>query len=124
MDADERLRFDFDQTTQLLRALVDLRFKLLAFVPTVAGTAVAFFGKPRPAAELLAVGLVGLLATLGIFVCELRNSQAARSSDWPWRWRSSRRSSGWDAVRCARSVQVLRHAYIPGRKSRAAAESS
>jgi len=75
VDADDRLRLDYDQTTQLLRTLTDVRFKLLAFVPTIAGTAVAFFGKPRPAAELLAVGLLGLMATLGIFVYELRNSQ-------------------------------------------------
>ncbi|HEY3181322.1 MAG TPA: hypothetical protein VGJ77_00690 [Gaiellaceae bacterium] len=72
---DDRLQFDYDQTTQLLRTLVDVRFKLLAFVPTIAGAAVAFFGRPRPAAELLGVGLVGLVATLGIFVYELGNSQ-------------------------------------------------
>jgi hypothetical protein len=75
MDDDERLRFDYDQTTQLLRTLVDVRFKLLAFVPTIAGAAVAFFGRPRPAAELLGVGLVGLVATLGVFLYELGNSQ-------------------------------------------------
>jgi hypothetical protein len=77
MDADERLRFDYDQTTQLLRTLIDVRFKLLAFVPTIAGAAVAFFGRPRPAAELLAVGLVGFVATLGIFMYELGNSQVS-----------------------------------------------
>src|SRR5205809_514200 len=33
MDADDRLRLDYDQTTQLLRALMDVRFKLLGFVP-------------------------------------------------------------------------------------------
>jgi hypothetical protein len=75
VDADDRLRLDYDQTAQLLRTLIDVRFKLLAFVPTIAGTAVALFGKPRPAAELLAVGLLGLTATLGIFMYELRNSQ-------------------------------------------------
>jgi hypothetical protein len=75
MDADERLQFDYDQTTQLLRTLVDVRFKLLAFVPTITGAAVAFFGRPRPAAELLAVGLLGLAATLGIFIYELANSE-------------------------------------------------
>jgi hypothetical protein len=75
VDADDRLRLDYDQTAQLLRTLIDVRFKLLAFVPTIAGTAVAFFGKPRPAAELLAVGLLGLMATLGIWMYELRNSQ-------------------------------------------------
>lgn len=75
MDADERLRLDYDQTSQVLRTLTDVRFKLLAFVPTITGAAVGLVGRPRPAAELLGVGVLGLAATLGIFVYELRNSQ-------------------------------------------------
>ena len=75
MDADDRLRLDYEQTTQLLRTLIDVRFRLLAFVPTISGVAVAFVGRPRPAAELLGVGILGLLATAGIFVYELRNTQ-------------------------------------------------
>ena len=75
LDADDRLRLDYDQTNQLLRALMDVRFKLLAFVPTVSGAAVALLGRPRPAAELVGVGVLGLVATLGVFVYELRNSQ-------------------------------------------------
>jgi len=75
LDADDRLRLDYEQTTQYLRTLIDVRFRLLAFVPTVSGIAVAVIGRPRPAAELLGVGVLGLLATLGIFVYELRNTQ-------------------------------------------------
>ena len=75
LDVDDRLRLDYEQTTQYLRTLIDVRFRLLAFVPTVTGVAVAVIGKPRPAAELLGVGVLGLLATLGIFVYELRNTQ-------------------------------------------------
>jgi hypothetical protein len=75
LDADDRLRLDYEQTTQYLRTLIDVRFRLLAFVPTVTGVAVAIVGQPRPAAELLGVGVLGLLATLGIFVYELRNTQ-------------------------------------------------
>jgi hypothetical protein len=75
LDADDRLRLDYDQTQQLLRTLTDIRFKLLAFVPTIAGASVGFFGRARPASELMAIGLVGLVATLGILVYELRNSQ-------------------------------------------------
>jgi hypothetical protein len=74
-DGDDRLRLDYDQTTQLLRMLTDIRFKLIAFVPTIAAASVGFFGKPRPAVELLAIGLLGLTATVGILVYELRNSQ-------------------------------------------------
>jgi hypothetical protein len=75
LDEDDRLRLDYEQTTQYLRTLIDVRFRLLAFVPTVTGVAVAVIGRPRPAAELLGVGVLGLLATLGIFVYELRNTQ-------------------------------------------------
>ena len=73
--SDDRLKLEYEQTLQLVHSLTDVRFKLLAFVPTVAGFGVGFFGKARPAAELLAVGLIGLAATIGIFVYELRNSQ-------------------------------------------------
>jgi hypothetical protein len=75
MDSNDRLQLDYDQTQQLLRTLTDIRFKLLAFVPTIAGASVGFFGRPRAAAELLAIGLLGLVATLGILVYELRNSK-------------------------------------------------
>jgi hypothetical protein len=74
-DSDDRLRLDYDQTTELLRMLTDIRFKLIAFVPAIAAASVGFFGKPRPAVELLAIGLLGLTATFGILVYELRNSQ-------------------------------------------------
>ena len=75
MDADDRLRLDYEQTTQLYRTLIDIRFRLLAVVPTISGAAVAFLGRPRPAAELLAVGVIGFVATLGIFIYELRNTE-------------------------------------------------
>ena len=75
LDVDDRLRLDYEQTTQYLRTLIDVRFRLLAFVPTVTGVAVAIIGRPRPAAELLGVGVLGLLATGGIFIYELRNTQ-------------------------------------------------
>ena len=76
MDADDRLRLDYEQTTQLMRTLTDIRFKLLAFVPTIAGATVGLVGRaPAPSAELLAVGLLGLVSTLGIFLWELRNVQ-------------------------------------------------
>ena len=75
MDADERLRLDYERTTRLLRSLTDIRFRLLAFVPTFAGASVGFFGRTRPAGELLAVGVLGLVATLGVYLYELRNSE-------------------------------------------------
>jgi hypothetical protein len=71
----ELVRLDYQQTTDLLRTLSDVRFKLLALVPTLSGTAIAILGHPRSAAELLGVGLLGLTATLGILLYELRNTQ-------------------------------------------------
>jgi len=71
----ERLRLDYSQTTDLLRSLTDVRFKLLAFVPTISGAAVGLLSRSPGAAELLAVGALGLVATLGIVVYELANTQ-------------------------------------------------
>ena len=75
MDADEIHRFDYEQTTQFMRSLADIRFKLLAFIPTIAGASVGLLGKNPSQSELLAVGLLGLVATVGILLHELRNSQ-------------------------------------------------
>lgn len=75
MQADEALRLDYDQTTQFVHEFTDVRIRLLAFVPTISGAAVGLLGEPRPAAELIGVALLGLVATLGIFVYELRNAQ-------------------------------------------------
>jgi hypothetical protein len=71
----DRLRLDYAQTTDLMGQITDVRFKLLALVPTLSGAAVAVLGRPSSVAELLAVGLLGLIATLGVLVYELRNTQ-------------------------------------------------
>jgi hypothetical protein len=75
MADDDALRLDYDQTTQLLRLLTDVRFRLLAFVPAITGTAVALLSRGVRPAELIAVGAVGLSATVGVVVYELRNTQ-------------------------------------------------
>ena len=69
------LELDYDQTTKLVHGFQDLRTKMLAFVPTITGTAVGLLGEARPATELLGIALLGLVATVGIFVYELRNAQ-------------------------------------------------
>ncbi len=73
--ARDRLLLDYGQTTDLLRSVTDIRFKLLALVPTISGLAVGLLSRHASAPELLAVGGLGLLATLGIVVYELRNTQ-------------------------------------------------
>jgi hypothetical protein len=69
------LRLDYQQTIGLLAGIGDVRFKLLALVPTLSGAAVAVLGRPSSNAELLAVGAIGLIATLGVLLYELRNTQ-------------------------------------------------
>ena len=71
----DRLRLDYQQTTGLLGAINDVRFKLLALVPTLSGAAVAVLGRPSSTAVLLGVGLIGLIATVGVLLYELRNTQ-------------------------------------------------
>jgi hypothetical protein len=69
------LRLDYEQTTELVRTLTDVRFKLLAFVPTIAGATVGLLSNTASAAQLVGVGLLGLIATAGVLMYELRNSQ-------------------------------------------------
>jgi hypothetical protein len=66
---EDHLRLDYNETTDLMRALTDVRFKLVAFVPTISGAAIAVLGHGRSTSELLAVGLLGLVATVGNLVC-------------------------------------------------------
>jgi quinol monooxygenase YgiN len=71
----ENLRLDYDKTLQQFTMLADIRFKLLAFVPTLAGIAVALLDEKVDSATALAVGVLGLVMTLGILIYEVRNSQ-------------------------------------------------
>ena len=80
MDESERLRLEYDQAVQLVRSLTDVRFKLLALVPTTAGAVVALVSPGSSGVELLAIGLLGLAATLGVLVYELRNAQLSRAA--------------------------------------------
>jgi hypothetical protein len=69
------LHLDYEQTTELFRMLADIRFKLLAFVPTLTGVAVSLLtGDKVGKGTVLAVGILGFVVTLGIIIYELRNS--------------------------------------------------
>jgi hypothetical protein len=74
-DKRELLRLDYAQTAELVRTLTDVRFKLLAFVPTIAGATVGLLSSAASAAQLVGVGLLGFSATAGILMYELRNTQ-------------------------------------------------
>src|SRR5829696_1392730 len=71
----DRLKLDYEQTNQLVRMLTDIRFKLLAFVPALTAAAVALLTRSGgDQATALAVGLIGLLVTLGIVFYEMSNT--------------------------------------------------
>ena len=71
----DQLRIEYDRAGTLLDSLTDIRFKLLALVPTLSGTAVGLLRAGESAVTLLAVGILGLAATTGILLYELRNTQ-------------------------------------------------
>jgi hypothetical protein len=75
IDEQERRRLDYSQTTAHLRELADTRFKLVALLPTISGAAVALLSRHPSPGQLLAVGVLGLCATAGVVVYELRNSR-------------------------------------------------
>jgi hypothetical protein len=66
---------DYARTVQVFAVLSDIRFKLLAFVPAVVGATVALVSKQTDQRLIFAVSILGLVATLGILIYELRNSE-------------------------------------------------
>jgi hypothetical protein len=77
-DRDELLRLEYDYASRLLGNLTEIRFKLLALVPTLSGAVVALVTSQRTGVELLAIGGLGLAATSGVLAYELRNGELRR----------------------------------------------
>jgi hypothetical protein len=75
MNQDDKLQLDYENTIGQFEMLADIRFKLLALLPTVTGVAIALLGKERDNQTALAVGTLGLLTSFGITLYEIRNSQ-------------------------------------------------
>jgi len=75
MDEGTRLRLEYDSGSELLRGLTETRFRLLALVPTLSGAVVALLSGSRSDVELLAIGLLGLCASFGVLLYELRNGE-------------------------------------------------
>jgi hypothetical protein len=67
-------RLDYETTVESIRQLTDIRFKLLAFVPTLSGAAIALVTKRVLPGVEAAVGALGFLITLGIAFYDQRNS--------------------------------------------------
>jgi hypothetical protein len=77
-DGDELLRLEYEYASRLLGTLTEIRFKLLALVPTLSGAVVAFVSAGSSGVELLAIGGLGLAATSGVLTYELRNGELRR----------------------------------------------
>jgi ketosteroid isomerase-like protein len=74
--AEQKLRLDYEQTLETYRQLSDIRFKLLAFVPTLSGIAVALLSNARLLGyQKVALAGLGFLVTLGIVLYDQRNTQ-------------------------------------------------
>lgn len=69
------LQMDYEQTMEQFKVLADIRFKLIAIVPILAGTAIAFFaGANLKPYSTLPLGILGFIATLGMIIYELHNT--------------------------------------------------
>jgi hypothetical protein len=77
-ERDELLRLEYEYASRLLGALTEIRFKLLALVPSVSGAVVAFVSSGRSGIELVAIGGLGAAATSGVLSYELRNGELRR----------------------------------------------
>src|SRR5947207_14649099 len=65
--SDDNLRMDYEQRNEQVRMLTDIRFKLLAFVPTLTAAAVALLTSATVAqGTVLVVGLLGFVVTLAL----------------------------------------------------------
>jgi len=69
------LPLDYGKTSEHFRMLADVRFKLLAVVPTLAGIAMGTLANAKDAKAEAGVGLLGSFVTLGLILYELRNTQ-------------------------------------------------
>jgi hypothetical protein len=75
MDKDEKLKLDYEQTTNYYHQLADSRFKLLALIPVVTGAAIGLLSTGIPSSVVLVIGCLGFVVTLGLFFYNQRNSQ-------------------------------------------------
>jgi hypothetical protein len=73
MNDDDRLRLDYEQTAAMYRTLTDIRFRLIALVPTLTAAGVVVLAASKPQVKL-AGGLLGGTATFGVILYDLRNT--------------------------------------------------
>jgi hypothetical protein len=75
MTEDEKIKLDYERTAQYFFHLADVRFKLLALLPIVSGTALAIVPAHFQPPEMLALGILGFVVTIGVLLYDQRNSQ-------------------------------------------------
>lgn len=74
MTEDDKLRLDYEQTGAMYRTLTGIRFRLLALVPALTVIVILVSADQLPSL-MLAVGVLGGLATFGVSLYDLRNTQ-------------------------------------------------
>jgi hypothetical protein len=74
-DKQAALRLDYQVTLEMVKLLTDIRFRCLVFVTAVIALSGAVLSATSVPGMKIGVGLVGMIATLGIAIYELRNSQ-------------------------------------------------
>jgi hypothetical protein len=72
----ENRRLDYEQTLQTYRQLTDIRFKLLALVPTLSRASIALISKTGLGnSEQTVLAALGFLVTFGVLLYNQRNTQ-------------------------------------------------
>lgn len=71
----DNLRTDYEQTNEQIRMLTDIRFRLLALIPSGTVVAVSVLGTAVSMETALVVGILGFVIVFAIIMYDLRNSQ-------------------------------------------------
>ena len=76
-EKDDLRRLDYQMVCENIRWLAEVRFKLLATVPTLSGVVLALLTREPSARSgaVMAFATLGLVATSGLLIYDLRNSQ-------------------------------------------------
>ena len=75
MTDEDRLKLDYERTAQYYFHLAEVRFKLLALLPIASGAALIVVPEHFSSSQTLALGVLGLVVTIGILLYDQRNSQ-------------------------------------------------
>jgi hypothetical protein len=78
-------KFNYVETLNTWRMLADIRFKLLALVPTLSSIGIGLLSQDLtnghvPSESVFAIGILGFLVTLGVVIYDQRNSQASNAA--------------------------------------------